>query len=47
MKPNLASRLNVVIDRMSGEIRINPNRPIGGSTAFVGDCVVVLATPLF
>lgn len=47
MKPNLVSRLIVVIDRMSGEIRINYNDPLGGSTAFVGDCVVVSATPLF
>ncbi len=47
MKPNLVSRLNVVIDRMSGEIRINYNDPLGGSAAFVGDCVVVSATPLF
>lgn len=45
--PNPVSRMEVIINRMTGDIRINVRDPLGGSTSFVGDCTVVADKPLF
>ncbi|WP_312736594.1 hypothetical protein [Brevundimonas sp.] len=46
--PSMVSRMEVVIDRMTGAIRINVNDVLaGGTSSFMGDCTVVADKPLF
>lgn len=46
-KPNMVSRMNVILNRMTGSIQIDVLDPIGGNASFTGDCKVAATTPLF
>lgn len=45
--PNLFSRMEVIINRMTGDIQITVSDITAGGSSFRGDCEVVADTPLF
>jgi hypothetical protein len=45
--PTPVGRMEVVISRMTGDIRITVRDAVAGSSSFVGDCEVVPTAPLF